>query len=63
MTLDRLPTRKEIHAAYLQGKAAIIELVDGLMAVTEQLAARVQALEDQVAKHSGVRTVIPRWKG
>jgi len=52
MTLDRLPTHEDIHAAYLQGEEAIIELIDGLIAVIEQLAARVQALEDQVAKNS-----------
>jgi len=52
MTLDRLPTHEDIHAAYLQGEEAIIELVDGLIAVVQQLAARVQALEEQVAKNS-----------
>jgi transposase len=52
MTLDRLPTHKDIHAAYLQGEEAIVELLDGLIAVIQPLAARVQALEDQVAKNS-----------
>jgi transposase len=52
MTLDRLPTHEDIHAAYLQGEEAIIELVDGLIAVIYQLAERVQALEDQLAKNS-----------
>ena len=52
MTMDQLPTHEDIHAAYVQGEEAIIELVDGLLAVIQHLAARVQALEDQVAKNS-----------
>jgi transposase len=52
MMLDRLPTHEDIHAAYLQGEEAIIELVDGLIVVIQQLADRVQALEDQLAKNS-----------
>jgi transposase len=52
MTLDSLPTHEDIHAAYLQGEEAVIELFDGLIAVIQQLAARVQAVEDQVAKNS-----------
>jgi transposase len=52
MTMDRLPTHEDIHAAYLQGEEAVIELVDSSIAVIQQLAARVQALEDQVAKNS-----------
>jgi transposase len=52
MTLDRLPTHEDIHIACLQGEEAVIELVDGVIAVTYQLADRVQALEDQVAKNS-----------
>ena len=47
-----MPGHEDIHAAYLQGEEAVIELVDGLIAVIQQLAARVQALEDQVAKNS-----------
>jgi transposase len=52
MMLDRLPTHEDIHAVYLQGEEAIIELVDGLIAVIQHLAGRVQALEDQLAKNS-----------
>ena len=52
MPLDRLPTHEDIHAAYLQGEEAVIELVAGLIAVIHHLADRVQALEDQLAKNS-----------
>jgi len=52
MSLDHLPTHEDIHAVYLQGEEAIIELVDGLIAVIYQLAERVQAVEDQLAKNS-----------
>jgi transposase len=52
MTLDRLPTHEDIHIACLQGEEAVIELVDSLIAVIYQLAERVQALEDQLAKNS-----------
>ena len=52
MRLDHLPTHEDIHAAYVQGEEAVIELVDSLLAVIQQLAVRVQALEDQVAKNS-----------
>jgi transposase len=52
MTLDRLPTHEDIRTAYSRGEEAVIEMVDGLIAVIQQLADRVQALEDQVAKNS-----------
>ncbi len=52
MKLDHLPTHEDIHAAYLQGEAAVIELVEGLIAVIHQLDARVQALDDRLAKNS-----------
>ena len=52
MTLDHLPTHQDIHAAYLQGEEAVIEMVDALLAVTQSLVARVQALEEQAAKNS-----------
>jgi len=68
------PSLEEIHAAYLQGEHAVVELIEGWAqglseAVTRheeelavltsqqveqirQLAARIQALEDQLAKNS-----------
>jgi len=52
MTLDHLPTHQDIHATYLQGEEAVIEMVDALLAVMQALAARVQALEELAAKNS-----------
>lgn len=44
-----MPTRAEIHEAYLQGEEAVVALFERTIG---QLAIRVQALEDQVAKNS-----------
>jgi transposase len=52
MTLDHLPTHRDIHSAYLQGEEAVIEMVDALLAAMQGLAARMQALEEQAAKNS-----------
>lgn len=59
MDIKRLPTHADFHAAYQQGEAAVMALVDGLVAIIEQqqqvvqqLTARLQALEDQEAKNS-----------
>ena len=52
MTRFVIPNRKDIHAAYEQGEEAVIEMVEALITVIETLAARMQALEDQVAKNS-----------
>jgi transposase len=52
MSLEHLPTHEDIHAAYLQGEEAIMEMVDALLAVIQSLAARMQALEEQAAKNS-----------
>jgi transposase len=52
MTMDRLPTHEDIHAAYLQGEEAVMAQVDALIAVVLQLARRVQELEDRAAKNS-----------
>jgi transposase len=52
MTLEHSPTHQDIHAAYLQGEEAVIEMVNALLAVMQSLAARVQALEEQAAKNS-----------
>jgi transposase len=66
MVIPPLPTRDDVHAAYLQGEEAVMVLVAGLGAIIEQqaqlldqqqalihqLEARVQAVEDQLAKTS-----------
>jgi transposase len=63
MTLIRMPSREDIHAAYLQGEGAVVALIEALMAalpaiilqqqeMIAKLEARIQALEDQVAKNS-----------
>ena len=63
MTPIHLPSREEIHTAYLQGEEAVVALVEALSAallaiISQQqetitkLEARIQALEDQVVKNS-----------
>jgi transposase len=47
-----LPTEEEIRTAVQQGEDAVVQLVSGLIQVIIVLAARVQALEDQLAKNS-----------
>jgi len=47
-----LPTEEEIRTAVQQGEDAVVLLVSGLIQVIVVLAARVQALEDQLAKNS-----------
>lgn len=49
VTQEILPSREEIHEAYLQGEEAIVAL---FAATYAGLAAGIQALEDQVAKNS-----------
>ena len=49
MTKFVMPTREEIHEAYLQGEEAVVALIERTIG---QLAARVQALENQVVKNS-----------
>jgi transposase len=52
MALNQLPNQADVKAAYLQGEEAVIALVDNLVALIRQLEARVQTLEDQLAKNS-----------
>ena len=53
MSEPHLPNRDEVRAAYQQGEEAVVELVDGLIKIIADLVARVQVLEDQLAKNSG----------
>jgi hypothetical protein len=48
----QLPSEEEIRTAVRQGEDAVVQLVSGLIQVIVVLAARVQALEDQLAKNS-----------
>ncbi len=52
MTLNPLPSHDDITAAYHRGEESVIGLVDSLVALLQVLEARVQALEDQLAKNS-----------
>lgn len=52
MTSVPLPTREDIHAAYVQGEVAVAALIDGLCLVIRSFESRVQALEDQTGKNS-----------
>jgi transposase len=52
MTPSQLPTDEQVRAAYQQGEETVLILVNGLVAVIRALEARVQALEDQLAKNS-----------
>jgi transposase len=52
MTPAQLPTDEQVRAAYRQGEETVLGLVNGLVAAIRVLEARVQALEDQLAKNS-----------
>ena len=47
-----LPTPEQVRAVYQQGEEAVVALVSQLIQVITALGARVQALEDQLAKNS-----------
>jgi len=52
MTPTPLPTREENRAVYQQGEEATVALIEMLIATIRALEARVQVLEDQLAKDS-----------
>jgi transposase len=53
MTPLPLPTDDAVRAVYRQGEDAVVALFSELRTVIRQLEARIQALEDQLAKNSG----------
>lgn len=63
MTPLRLPTDDDVRAIYRQGEEAVIALVAESVRVITALEARVQALEDQQAKHSGNSSKPPSSDG
>ncbi len=52
MTSLPLPTDDDVRVTYRQGEEAVVVLFSELRAVIRQLEARIQALEDQLAKNS-----------
>jgi transposase len=54
---------KEIRAAYRQGEEAVVELFMQMISMIEVLAARVQELEDRLAKNSGNSSKPPSSDG
>ncbi len=48
----RLPSEEEVRAVVREGAEAVVALVASLVKIIEVLAARQQALEDQIAKNS-----------
>jgi transposase len=67
MTQLNLPSAEQIRAAYQEGEEAVIALFGQVMAqfveVTTALEARIQALEDQLAKNSGNSSKPPSSDG
>ena len=52
MTPVQLPTENDVRAAYRQGEDAVVALFNEFSLVIRQLEARLQTLEDQLAKNS-----------
>lgn len=53
MKSPQLPSEAEVRAAYQQGEEAVVMLVGSMVEIMGVVVAKVQALEDQLAKHSG----------
>lgn len=54
MKSPQLPTEAEVRAAYQQGEEAVVMLVGSMVEIMAVLVAKVQALEDQLAKHRAI---------
>src|SRR5438552_17360371 len=52
MKPSELPTADDLHAAYEHGEAAVRAMFEAQAKVIRALEARIQALEDQIAKNS-----------
>lgn len=63
MKPSALPTADDIHAAYEQGEATVRALFEAQAKVIRALEARLQALEDQLAKNSRNRSKPPSRDG
>ena len=63
MVPQDLPTRDDVHAAYVQGEEAMLALVGQLTALILTLQARVEAREDQLRKNSRNRSKPPSSDG
>lgn len=62
-TSARLPTSDEVRQLYRQGEDAVVAGFADLTAVVCALEARIQSLEDQLAKHSGNSSKPPSSDG
>ena len=63
MTPLPLPSDNDVRAIYHQGEEAVVALFREGCAVIRQLEARIQALEDQLAKNSGNSSKPPSSDG
>ena len=63
MTSIRLPTSDEVRLLHRQGEDAVVTAFAALAEIVRALEARVQVLEDQLAKHSGNSSKPPSSDG
>ena len=63
MTSVRLPTSDEVRLLHREGEDAVVIAFAALAEIVRALEARVQVLEDQLAKHSGNSSKPPSSDG